>query len=161
MSVTSTNSAHWDLQLSLYEDLTTTVKNAGIIFSSHDEVDSSENALKFIVGTSCEIFGSRSKIVINQLIDELKILATPGGKKAQCDVTFRLDLEARALFQAKMLQLGASSDQSKIRRLVAISGLYETCKVKNDEKHARGEPVNFGGIPKDLIQNSPYWTLNS
>lgn len=154
MSAVSSNSANFELQVSLYQSLTATLKDAGIALDPQEENDARLNALRFIIGANHDFYGARCNIIIDQLIDDLKRLAASGGKKAECEITFRLDLEVRALFRAKVVELSASN-KSLTGNLNAISDLFEACKVKNDEKHERGEPVHFGGIPNDIVTFVP------
>lgn len=142
-------------EIETFNKLTSAVQNAGIPVDLKSPSDSRRDALGFIVAMNHEMHGPNYKVVVEKLIENVNQLATQGGKKAACEVTWKLDQEVKALFKAKV-EKTITNNPDLSETLSAISGLYQACKAKNSEQYNKGEPVHFGGVSRDFV---PAWCL--
>lgn len=153
MPAIETSSPNQTLEMSLCKDLISAVNQAGLPINPKDKDDPRYQALAFVVSANHEFYGKDCPIVINQLIKDVKTLSLPGGQKAACDVSWRLEQEVNALFKAKVLELSVK-DQKLAPTLTAVTNLINVIEEKNAEKHKDGDTVSFS-VPGDLI---PSWS---
>lgn len=117
--------------------------------SSEENGNSQREALAFAIESIHHVY---SKMNWRQLLVELvnKVNAYTDAKEA----SWFIDRQIEALFKAVALEILIQADEERRRNMDAISSLFLATKQKNVERHKKGLPVHFGGIPRDML---PSW----
>lgn len=99
------------------------------------------------------------KHMIEEIIRKLNNLTQE--KASLCDTSYFLDTSIRNIFLATLesrivafLKKGSTKGSSEVKSLLSQLKIYSWLSAQNDLKHQKGEPVYFGGIPKEFI---PRW----
>lgn len=157
MSAINSKPSDLEYKLQKFEELTKSVKDAGISLEPGNAPESLYDALGFLIEATQEVYAEKWKFFIEDFIKNIHETISSSGNRAACEVSWKFDRKIESLLQAKLTMM-ATKDVNHDRMLGSILKLYQAVNRSNAEEHAKGEPVHFGGVPGYLV---PGWCRKS